>query len=286
MLRKLLAVFAVCMTVCGCSDTDQLIEQKDLKLDTIRMNELGKKIEEKDTFLVMISQNSCTDCELLERTILPFSRTHDDIDIVELKLDEQGEKIADTDQAFRDIQKLIPAFTGNTPQVFCFKEGKLKKNIQGDMHELEWQNFMIDCGFLEGEKLTEEKQSYALKLGKQMEESSITAIGRKLKNKESFYLYHAREDRYNASFSKKLAEFSDKEKVKVIVLNSSGIVQPEGDKERKAMDEGMSIINSTMSLSLSPSVYYIENGEVNAVLKDNVSEKEIHTWFARNPQKN
>ena len=111
-------------------------------------------------------------------------------------------------------------------------------------------------------------------------------MGKKLKDGESFYLYHAREDRYNASFSKKLRAYSDKEKTKVSVLNTSRIVQPEGDKEKKAMDEGMSIINETMSLSLSPSVYYIKDGEVRAVLKDNATEKEIAAWFAKNPQGN
>ena len=162
----------------------------------------------------------------------------------------------------------------------------MKKTEQGALSELAWQNYMIDCGLLDGKKIKEEEVTYPLTLGTYMKEAGITAIGRKLKNKESFYLYHAREDRYNASFSKKLAEFSDKYQMKITVLNSSGIVQPEGDKERKAMDEGMSIINSTMSLSLSPSVYYIENGKVKAVLKDNASEKEIRTWFAKNPQKN
>lgn len=286
MLKKLLAVFAVCIAVSGCADADTLITKEDVQLKQLKTQQLKQKLEEKSTFVLMVSQNTCNACELMERTILPFSRTHADIEIVELKLDEQGEKIADTDQAFRDIQKLIPAFSGSTPQFFYFREGDMKKTEQGALSELAWQNYMIDCGLLNGKKIKEEEVTYPLTLGTYLKEATITAIGRKLKNKESFYLYHAREDRYNASFSKKLSEFSDKEKVKVIVLNSSGIVQPEGDKERKAMDEGMSIINSTMSLSLSPSVYYIENGEVKAVLKDNVSEKEIRTWFAKNPQKN
>ena len=162
----------------------------------------------------------------------------------------------------------------------------MKKTEQGVMSELAWQNYMIDCGLLEGKKIKEEADTYPLTLGEYLQDTSITVLGKKLKNKESFYLYHAREDRYNASFSKKLRAYSDKEKTKVSVLNTSRIVQPEGDKEKKAMDEGMSIINETMSLSLSPSVYYIRDGEVRAVLKDNATEKEIAAWFAKNPQGN
>lgn len=284
MFRKLLAVFVVCFAVSGCSDTDRMITKEDAYLRQIELKELEKKIGDKDTFVLMVSQNSCSDCDLMERTIVPFSRVHEDIDIVEL--DEQGDKIADTDQAFRDIQKLIPAFSGSTPQFFYFHEGKMEKNEQGVMSEIAWQNFMIDCGLIEGEKIKEEEKTYVLALGDHMEETTITALGKKLKNKESFYLYHAREDRYNASFSNKLSAFTDKEKKTIYVLNTSRIVQPEGEKEKKAMDEGMSIINETMNLSLSPSVYCIEDGNVKAVLKDNVTEKEITAWFAKNPQRN
>ena len=289
MFKKLLAVLSLCLVMSGCGDSDMLLTKEDVQLDQIRLKELERKIGEKSTFILMVSQNSCSDCSLMERTILPFSRTHEDIDIVELKLDEQGEKIADTDQAFRDIQKLIPAFSGSTPQFFYFKDGEMKKTEQGVMSELAWQNYMIDCGLLEGKKIKEEADTYPLTLGEYLQDTSITVLGKKLKNKESFYLYHAREDRYNASFSKKLRAYSDnsdQDKREILVLNTSRIVQPEGDKEKKAMDEGMSIINETMSLSLSPSVYYIKDGEVRAVLKDNATEKEIAAWFAKNPQGN
>lgn len=286
MLKKLLAVFAVCIAVSGCADADTLITKEDIQLKQLTTAQLKQKLEDKSTFVLMVSQNTCNACELMERTILPFSRTHEDIDIVELKLDEQGEKISDTDQAFRDIQQMVPAFSGSTPQFFYFRDGEMKKSEQGEMSELAWQNYMIDCGLLEGKKIKEEAEAYPLTLGTYLKETSITEIGKKLKNKESFYLYHAREDRYNASFSKKLKKYSDQEKREILVLNSSGIVQPEGDKERKAMDEGMSIINQTMSLSLSPSVYDIEEGNVTSVMKDNATEKEITAWFAKNPQGN
>ena len=286
MLKKLLAVFAVCIAVSGCADADTLITKEDIQLKQLTTAQLKQKLEDKSTFVLMVSQNTCNACELMERTILPFSRTHEDIDIVELKLDEQGEKISDTDQAFRDIQQMVPAFSGSTPQFFYFRDGEMKKSEQGEMSELAWQNYMIDCGLLEGKKIKEEAEAYPLTLGTYLKETSIMEIGKKLKNKESFYLYHAREDRYNASFSKKLKKYSDQEKREILVLNSSGIVQPEGDKERKAMDEGMSIINQTMSLSLSPSVYDIEEGNVTSVMKDNATEKEITAWFAKNPQGN
>ena len=286
MLKKLLAVFAVCIAVSGCADADTLITKEDIQLKQLTTAQLKQKLEDKSTFVLMVSQNTCNACELMERTILPFSRTHEDIDIVELKLDEQGEKISDTDQAFRDIQQMVPAFSGSTPQFFYFRDGEMKKSEQGEMSELAWQNYMIDCGLLEGKKIKEEADTYSLTLGTYLKETSITEIGKKLKNKESFYLYHAREDRYNASFSKKLKKYSDQEKREILVLNSSGIVQPEGDKEKKAMDEGMSIINQTMSLSLSPSVYDIEEGNVKSVMKDNATEKEITAWFAKNPQGN
>ena len=286
MLKKLLAVFAVCIAVSGCADADKLITKEDVQLKQLTTAQLKQKLEDKSTFVLMVSQNTCNACELMERTILHFSRTHEDIDIVELKLDEQGEKISDTDQAFRNIQQMIPAFSGSTPQFFYFRDGEMKKSEQGKMSELAWQNYMIDCGLLEGKKIKEKTDTYPLTLGAYLKETSITAIGKKLRDKESFYLYHAREDRYNASFSKKLKKYSDQEKREILVLNSSGIVQLEGDKEKKAMDEGMSIINQTMSLSLSPSVYAIRNGKVTAVLKDNATEKEITAWFAKNPQKN
>ena len=283
MLKKLLAVLTVCFAVSGCSDTVQMITREDAELDQIQMEELKEKIDDKDTFVLFVSQSSCQDCKLLERTLLPFSRAHADITLVELRLDEQGDRIADTEQAFRDIQRIVPAFSGSTPQTFFFKEGVMKETKQGELDELGWQDFMIDCGLLRGEKLSEEGPAHTLTLGRYMEEIDITALGRKLKDEESFYLYHAREDRYNAAFSKKLKAYTEKKKKQVYVLDTSVIVQPEGKKEKEAMDEGMSIINQTLELSLSPSLYRIEDGEVKDVLKDNVEEKEISGWFAKNP---
>ncbi|MCB7430052.1 hypothetical protein LI224_17180, partial [Erysipelatoclostridium ramosum] len=89
MFKKLLAVLSLCLVMSGCGDSDMLLTKEDVQLDQIRLKELERKIGEKSTFILMVSQNSCSDCSLMERTILPFSRTHENIDIVELKLDEQ-----------------------------------------------------------------------------------------------------------------------------------------------------------------------------------------------------
>ncbi|MCB6603517.1 hypothetical protein LI129_22210, partial [Erysipelatoclostridium ramosum] len=80
-------------------------------------------------------------------------------------------------------------------------------------------NYMIECGLLDGKKIKEEADTYPLTLGEYLQDTSITVLGKKLKNKESFYLYHAREDRYNASFSKKLKKYSDQDKREILVLN-------------------------------------------------------------------
>ena len=77
----------------------------------------------------------------------------------------------------------------------------MKKTEQGVMSELAWQNYMIDCELLEGKKIKEEADTYPLTLGEYLQDTSITVLGKKLKNKESFYLYHAREDRYNVLLS-------------------------------------------------------------------------------------
>ena len=73
MLKKLLAVLTVCFAVSGCSDTVQMITREDAELDQIQMEELKEKIDDKDTFVLFVSQGSCQDCKLLERTCLLYT---------------------------------------------------------------------------------------------------------------------------------------------------------------------------------------------------------------------
>ena len=95
------------------------------------------------------------------------------------------------------------------------------KTQQGELDELGWQDFIDRLRPPQGEKLSEEGPAHTLTLGRYMEEIDITALGRKLRDEESFYLYHAREDRYNAAFSKKLKAYTEKKKKQVYVLETS-----------------------------------------------------------------
>ncbi len=283
-LWKTMAVLLVCgACLMGCTSTQEkktaATGSGSTTLKQMDLQELEKKIRDKDEFMVMITQSTCSYCNTMKRTLIPYFREHGDVAFYEIEMDMLGDKVSDTEASFTSLQKLVPSFSGSTPEYLYFRDGTLQKQQSGEMSEIAWNNFMIECGLVKGRKQEEKTESYALAESRQLRDSSITDIAELLKEKKDFYFYFAAEDRYNAAFSRKLKTYAEKHKVEIVVLNNSKMEQPTSEKENEEMNAAIDTINKAMTIELAPSLFHIRNGKEKDVLKDNVSEKELQEWF-------
>lgn len=262
----------------GNTGTTQTLKQMDLE-------KLESKIKGKEEFMVMITQSTCSHCITMKRTLVPYFRQHTSIPFYEIEMDMLGDKIADTNENFTKLQTLVPSFSGATPEYLYFKDGTLQKQKSGEMSEVAWNNFMIECGFVKGTQQKEETPDYSLASSKYIKEMTITEVAKKLEKKEDFYFYFAVEDRYNAMFSKTLKKYVEDNKITVYMLNNSKMSQPTSEKENEDMNQAIETINKAMTIELSPSVFHIEKGKAKDTLMDNADAKELQEWFKQQSKK-
>lgn len=282
---KITAMLILCgACLMGCTSTQEKkaasVHSKS-ELNQMNLEELEKKIKNKDEFMVMITQSTCSYCNTMKRTLIPYFREHPDVEFYEIEMDMLGDKVSDTEASFSKLQALVPSFSGGTPEYLYYKDGTLQKQQSGEMSEIAWNNFMIECGMVQGKKQEEKTESFTLAESKQFKNRSITDIAKLLKEKKDFYFYFAAEDRYNATFSKKLKDYVEKNKIEIIMLNNSQVEQPASEKENEDMNTAVEVINKAMTIEIAPSVFHIKNGKQTDMLKDNVTEKELQEWFEK-----
>lgn len=276
-----LCLCMLCFTACTGKEVNVIKTDSKSELKQMSLKELEKKIKNKDEFMVMITQSTCSYCNTMKRTLIPYFREHPDVEFYEIEMDMLGDKVSDTEASFSKLQALVPSFSGGTPEYLYYKDGTLQKQQSGEMSEIAWNNFLIECGMVKGKKQEEKTESYSLAESKLFKNHSITDIAKLLKEKKDFYFYFAAEDRYNATFSKKLKDYVEKNKIEIIMLNNSQVEQPASEKENEDMNTAVEVINKAMTIEIAPSVFHIKNGKQTDMLKDNVTEKELQEWFEK-----
>lgn len=265
----------------GCSANKADITLENSTLEALSFQQLSEKIEKKDAFILLVSKSSSDDDSvLMERTLTSYFRERDILPVYELKLDEQGDSIEETQNGYSKLQDIVPYFSGTLPQMFYYKDGEMIKTISGTTSEIGWQNFMIECKLIEGKQIEEKAISYTI-TEDNLEKTTMKQAADVFRNHANAYIYYAKNDRYNEAFSKKLSEVVKEKKYKVMLLQESDITIPDDKEGKQEADEAISLLNQHMNLSYAPALYCIKNGEVTEVLKDNVSKEEIQSWFAQ-----
>lgn len=287
-IKGIVLVMLASFTLFGCSQatgknkttTDTQYDVSS-KLKQLNMDELKKKITDKEEFVVMVTQSTCTYCNTMKRTIIPYFRVHKDVPFYELELDMLGDKVEDTNKNISLLQKLVPSFTGATPEFFHYKDGEKKTQISGEVSEIAWDNFMIDTGLVKAEKQKEEKVDNALADSGYFKTKSVTEIADLIKAKNDFYLLFVQEDRYSAAFTKTLKTYAEKNKMEIIILNNSAIGQPATQEESDKMTAAIGVINKAVTIEFAPSLFHVKEGKSIESLKDNVSMEEVEAWFKK-----
>lgn len=292
MLKKRLwrfcSVIGITMVITSGCSTDRMnadITMENSKLDTLSFDELSQKISDKNDFILMVTQENSTDSDLMRRTLVAYFRERDVVPIYELKLNEQGDRVEDASQAYLKFQDIVPHFSGSVPQCFYYKDGKVEKTINGAVSEISWQNFMIECGLIDGDVIEDTKITYTI-TEENLKKASLNDVASILRNSKSAYVYYAKEDRYNEAFSKKLSEIAKEQNITILLLKEKDIVLPDDEEESVKAQEDISLLNLEMNLNFSPCLYYLDEGISKSILKDNVDREEIVSWLAKHPLSN
>lgn len=252
-------------------ETKEIKEQDGIK--QLDLDQAFKKIDDKEGFIFMVTQSTCTYCNSFKKTLVPFLKEHKDIPFYEIEVDMLGEMKADVEKNFAKLQKKVPEFGGGTPEMFCYENGKLKKSASGEMSEAALYNFMIDCGYIKGEKKEEEKtEDYTFPTSKQIENKNLIEVAKKIDDKDTFYLMVTQSDRYNQAFIKKLIPIVEEKDIDVIALHFPLEQKGTDDEMNKAYE---TLMNCVKDLSVSPAVFKIKKGKAEKLLEDNVAVKDI-----------
>lgn len=251
--------------------TKEIKEQDGIK--QLDLDQVFKKIDDKETFIFMVTQSTCTYCNSFKKTLVPFLKEHKDIPFYEIEVDMLGEMKTDVEKNFAKLQKKVPEFGGGTPEMFCYENGKLKKSASGEMSEVALYNFMIDCGYIKGEKKEEEKtEDYTFPTSKQIQNKNLIEVAKKIDDKDTFYLMITQSDRYNQAFIKKLIPIVEEKDIDVIALHFPLEQKGTDDEMNKAYE---TLMNCVKDLSVSPAVFKIKKGNAEKLLEDNVAAKDI-----------
>ena len=286
MVKKILIVGIVLLMlvgIFGCSSKEKeegreepVVVEKEVEetdgLKQLDLDQTFQKIDEKESFIFMVTQSTCSYCNSFKKTLIPFLKEHEDIPFYELEVDMLGEMKADVEKNFSKLQKKIPEFGGGTPEMFCYEKGKLKKTASGEISEAALYNFMIDCGYIDGEKKEEKTEDYRFQTSKRIKNQNLIEVAKKIDDKDDFYLMITQSDRYNQAFIKKLIPVLEDGKTDVIALHFPLEQKGTDDEMNKAYETLMGCIKD---LSVSPAVFKINKGKAEKLLEDNVAVKEI-----------
>lgn len=142
---KLTIYRVICLAVCllmavsllaGCSSTKD--DKDDFTIETISMSEAAKKMEDKETFVLMFERDNCPFCEKLNDYIAQTSEEHSGLKVYrvettdfELYREHEGDKtlISDSEDG-KKLLELFPYFL-YTPAVYQIKDGVPVKMAAG-----------------------------------------------------------------------------------------------------------------------------------------------------------
>lgn len=290
-MKKRWMIFLCLLAVCGCTTgTTESKDKPGQQKETVVCNELAQldmeslkdKLNRKESFVVMVTQSTCSYCNNMKRSVIPYIREHPDIPFYELEVDMLGTKKSDIGINFDKLKTLIKEFSGSTPELLYIKDGNVAKQATGDMNEAAFHNFLVDCGLVKTEKKKEERSDTSLKTSSYLKQIKIEEAAKMIEKKENFYLYIAESDRYNTLFSKTLAAYAEKNKTSVYVLNLTDIKQPETQEEMEKLSEAQNVVEAAIKgYQYTPSVLHIQSGIMHDILVDNVEEAELIKWFEK-----
>ena len=119
---SILALLVLAIGIVGCSSSN-----------TVSPADIDKKIENKESFIVIASSDTCSACKTYKPIVEEFTKKVEDASLVEVVIDKAQE---DEDLGNFVLKYSITA----TPTTLFFKDGKLKTMVARVLTEGELEN--------------------------------------------------------------------------------------------------------------------------------------------------
>ncbi|MEF2782154.1 MAG: hypothetical protein U0N20_03570 [Clostridium sp.] len=123
-MKKIFLSFLCCLfLVSGCSSQ----EQEPGKILEIGIEDAFSKMDNKDTFLLLVSRDKCYYCQLMEKMLDETIEDHPTV-IYNVKMDDST---TDKLYADHDLLKTRLEKPGTTPHVYYIKDGEVEADMTG-----------------------------------------------------------------------------------------------------------------------------------------------------------
>lgn len=149
-MKKLTLCVMICAVLfsfsgCGLHDKYQVTnehktEKTYKKTNEITYEEYSNKLENNETFIVLLWQTGCSHCESFEPKLNKIIEKYN-LEIFSLNLHDLSEK------EYSTIKN--KTFITGTPTTVYIKEGKYVSKIVGDKDQEEIINFLVESNYLE-----------------------------------------------------------------------------------------------------------------------------------------
>lgn len=289
-IHKIGVILLTLLTLYGCSSQPEEKSEEEKSYESRQIGDtlkqldlkgLKKKINNHERFMIVVTQSTSDESINMKRTLIPYFRAYKDIPFYEIEIDMLGDKVADISDNIEQIKQLAPGFQEMLPEYFYYDDGVVQERASGEMSETQWQNFMIDTGFIKGKKESE-KKPYTITESKYLKEIDTFEMKEMMEKHTDFYAVYVSEERYSAMLMKTLKEYTEKHERVIYMMNKTKQDQPATEEEAEQINQNMEYIDSKLTVEMIPTLYHIKNGSVMDKLEDNVSEKEIEDWFKKN----
>ena len=145
-LKHLILFFMCVTTLFGCSSSNYERDTSPGEIKTISLKELSEKMENKDTFTVMLTQSMCGYCQEFKTILTDYQKEHNLV-MNEVVLDKEN---ATPQENLKIIKPYFSDFS-TTPGIFYVEKGESKSHLKekggtiNTEHLDEWvQEFKLD----------------------------------------------------------------------------------------------------------------------------------------------
>lgn len=131
-IKRYLCVFLfvlLSLVGCGGSEKDNETTKEPGKVVEITTNDLIKKMNDKEDFVLVFTQTTCGHCETFLSMMDKYMKDHNVV-LYNMVLDKES----DVDEALKKLKNVFPEFTA-TPDIYCVEKGEIKSRFWKEYQE-------------------------------------------------------------------------------------------------------------------------------------------------------
>lgn len=137
MIKKLFMILCISCCLVACSQDDSYTrDSSEGKREFITLSEMGEKIENEDSFVIVLAQSTCGSCNQFNSMAKEYLTNHN-VTIYEVILDFEETTV---DENIEIINRYFTNFS-NTPAIYYVENGKQKDKFELKSSTISEQEF-------------------------------------------------------------------------------------------------------------------------------------------------